>query len=109
MPTNTTIATTSTQTNNETAPSVRSARLSVHGFRRRSSTRCSADRDPLRRDDLLRGGRALDPADERGGGAFRLAFGHLVEARHPGVLAGDDVRLVALHAVQADGVAGAFV
>jgi hypothetical protein len=42
MPTKTIIATTSAHTSNDTAPSVRSARWSGHGWRRRSSTCCSA-------------------------------------------------------------------
>src|ERR1039458_6632806 len=101
MPTKTTIATTTAATSNDTAPSMRSARWSGQGLRRRSSTCDSAgfDRDPLARDDLLRRRRLLDPADERGRSTCRFALGHLVEPCHAGVLTGGGSGLVALNAV----------
>src|ERR1700733_10518605 len=58
--TNTTIATTPTPISNDTAPSIRSARWSGHGFRSRSiiGSRAAqptvlADHDPLAGDDLF--------------------------------------------------------
>src|ERR1700675_198842 len=108
MPTNTTIAITTTATNNDTAPSVRSARWSGHGSRRRFSTRGSGDRDPLRRDDPASRRRFGNPADERRGGARRPALRHLVEARDARVLPRDRVRLVAGDAADADEVESTF-
>src|SRR5882724_3723933 len=98
-----------TPTSNDTAPSVSSARWSGHGSRRRLSTRCSGDWNPLRVDDLASGLGVQYPGDERRGCSGGLAFGHLVEARHARILAGDGIRLVAGDAAEPDRVDAAFV
>src|SRR3954453_8420327 len=89
-----TIAAISSRTMDDTAPSVRSARVSDQGCRSRWSIYL-VEGHPVRADDLVRLGAVLDPADELLDEALRAAACDHPEVAHAAVLAGLRVAQVA--------------